>query len=181
MKKEWDVLDVLKHSRHDWLNVIQLIKGNLALKKYDRLDEIIQEVVVKTQSESKLSNLYAPQFASRILVFNWEGHSYQVEFEVEGKSCDLSRVDQPLTEFFTRFTEVLDECCECYGENHLMLTIQLTNESSPRLIFDFQGSILHMDKLKEKVENKSNWNETMDLEELYINNDGVYLVIKIIT
>ncbi|MCD8502937.1 MAG: Spo0B domain-containing protein [Bacillaceae bacterium] len=34
MKKDWDdVLSVLKHSRHDWLNMVQLIKGNLALKK----------------------------------------------------------------------------------------------------------------------------------------------------
>ncbi|UTW70045.1 Spo0B domain-containing protein [Anaerobacillus sp. HL2] len=35
-----------RHSRHDWLNFVQLIKGNLTLKN-DRIEEIIQEVITK--------------------------------------------------------------------------------------------------------------------------------------
>lgn len=33
MTSKKDMLDVLRHSRHDWLNVIQLIKGYLALER----------------------------------------------------------------------------------------------------------------------------------------------------
>ncbi len=33
MEKEKELLEILRHTRHDWLNVMQLIKGNLTLKK----------------------------------------------------------------------------------------------------------------------------------------------------
>ena len=36
MRKEWDTIEVLKHARHDWLNKLQLIKGNLSLIKIDQ-------------------------------------------------------------------------------------------------------------------------------------------------
>lgn len=45
MKKEWDVVEVLKYARHDWLNKIQLIKGNLALNRVDRANDIINTIV----------------------------------------------------------------------------------------------------------------------------------------
>lgn len=57
MEKDWDTVELLRHSRHDWLNKIQLIKGNLTLGKIDRIKEIIDEIVYHTEQESKLSNL----------------------------------------------------------------------------------------------------------------------------
>ena len=41
MTNQLDVINALRQTRHDWLNVMQLIKGNLALKRYDRIEEII--------------------------------------------------------------------------------------------------------------------------------------------
>lgn len=35
-RERWSIVDALSHSRHDWMNKLQLIKGHLSLKKYDR-------------------------------------------------------------------------------------------------------------------------------------------------
>lgn len=180
MKKDWDdVLSVLKHSRHDWLNMVQLIKGNLALKKYDRIEEIIQEIVIKTQQESKLSNLQIPQFANRVLVMNWEQHNFQLEYEVEGTLLNLSSVDVELTTILSTFTEILNNCSKPFGENHLLLTIDSSLQQDLRVVFDFQGSIHPSDQLKELIESKIPLNEKVELEEFYINNDGIFLTVTL--
>ena len=74
MEKEWDIVEVLRHSRHDWLNKLQLIKGNLDLNRIDRAKAIIDEIVIEVQHESKLSNLHIPLFAS--LLFKVELGKY---------------------------------------------------------------------------------------------------------
>ena len=82
MEKEWDIVEVLRHSRHDWLNRLQLIKGNLDLNRIDRAKAYINEIVIEAQHESKLSNFHFPLFASLLLKSNWEQHLFQLEYEV---------------------------------------------------------------------------------------------------
>ena len=67
MKKEWNTIELLRHVRHDWLNKLQLIKGNLDLNKIDRAKEIIDEIVIEAQNETKLSNLHFPNFTLLLL------------------------------------------------------------------------------------------------------------------
>jgi stage 0 sporulation protein B (sporulation initiation phosphotransferase) len=180
MKEEWNILQILRHSRHDWLNVIQLIKGNLALKKYERIEEIIQEVVNQTQHESKLSNLNIPNFTSELLVFNWEkGNHFQLEFEVIGKSSDLNLFEDQLLEWFHQFSIVLNESCEQYGENHLQLTIELLEDELPRFTFDFHGKLIEDEKIKKFVECENNWNEQMKLVESYISKEEFYVTFML--
>jgi stage 0 sporulation protein B (sporulation initiation phosphotransferase) len=76
MKKEWNIIEVLRHSRHDWLNKLQLIKGNLDLNRIDRAKAIIDEIVIETQHETKLSNLHIPLFASLLIRANWESNIF---------------------------------------------------------------------------------------------------------
>lgn len=180
MKNDWNILQILRHSRHDWLNVIQLIKGNLTLKKYDRIEEIIQEVINQTQNESKLSNLQLTQFASEIFVFNWENdHFFQIEFEVVGENVSLKEYEKSLLNWFHRFVYVLDNSCEQYGDNHLLLTIELL-ESSPRFTFDFRGKLLKGDNLCEFINNDSTWNEQLHLVEYTINEDEFYVTFRLV-
>ena len=67
INKEWNTVELLRHVRHDWLNKLQLIKGNLDLNKIDRAKEIIAEIVIETQNETKLSNLNFPNFTLLLL------------------------------------------------------------------------------------------------------------------
>lgn len=180
MKKDWDILQVLRHSRHDWLNFVQLIKGNLALKKYDRIEEIIQEIIEQTQHESKLSNLQLPKFASELLLFNWKNrHNFQIEFEVVGITQNLSHFEESLIKWFEEFTFVLSESCEQYGDNHLLLVIELNDDTSPQVTFDFQGSLIDVTKIKKIVENENNWNEQLKKVECYIRKEEFYFTFKL--
>ncbi|WP_082892657.1 Spo0B domain-containing protein [Rossellomorea aquimaris] len=35
MRENWGVVEALRHARHDWMNDLQLIKGNLDLNRLD--------------------------------------------------------------------------------------------------------------------------------------------------
>ncbi|WP_216829411.1 sporulation initiation phosphotransferase B [Alkalihalobacterium elongatum] len=138
MAKPNEIIDILRHSRHDWLNVIQLIKGNLALNRPERVEEIIQSVIQQSQNESKLSNLNIPALVADLLTFNWENHYYELEIEVIGDVKDLGHYESELHEWCSQLMKLMDQCCDEGTENHLLVTFQLLEEET-RLIFDFQG------------------------------------------
>jgi stage 0 sporulation protein B (sporulation initiation phosphotransferase) len=140
MKKEWDTLSVLRHARHDWLNKIQLIKGNLALDKVERVKEIIDEIIIEARQESKLTNLNLPQFASSLLTCNWENHSFQIEYEVTDSQNIHSLDDQLLASWTEELFTSLDESIEKFQENYLSVTID-PGEDGIRFFFDFSGII----------------------------------------
>ncbi|OIJ16569.1 hypothetical protein BKP37_04855 [Anaerobacillus alkalilacustris] len=180
MKEDWNILQILRHSRHDWLNFVQLIKGNLALKKYDRIEEIIQEIVNQTQQESKLSNLHIPQLASELLVFNWKRNNhFQLEFEVLGPTKNLETFEVTLLHWFLDLANLLNTSCQQFAENHLLITIEVFDEDALRINFDFHGNLLEVNSIKKFVENESSQNEQMELVEFYINNEEFYLVLKL--
>jgi stage 0 sporulation protein B (sporulation initiation phosphotransferase) len=150
MNKDWNTIDVLRYARHDWLNKIQLIKGNLDLNKMDRVQEIIENIVVEAQQEAKLSNLNIPQFASLILTHNWENHSFQLEFDVlDGSKCDYID-DEMLTEWTRSFFACLHSSIKAFAENYLSVTIDPQIEGT-RFIFDFRGIITNKGQIESYI------------------------------
>ncbi|MBU8879546.1 sporulation initiation phosphotransferase B [Bacillus sp. FJAT-29790] len=147
MNKDWNVIEVLRYARHDWLNKIQLIKGNLALNKMDRAKEIIDEIVMEAQAEAKLSNLNLPQFASLLLTYNWENHLFQLEYDVlDGSKCDYLN-DEWLAKWTSSFFACLNSSINCFDENHLSVTIDPQKEAT-RFFFDFRGIITDREQLE---------------------------------
>lgn len=140
MEKEWDIIEVLRHSRHDWLNKLQLIKGNLDLNRIDRVKEVITEIVVEAQHETKLSNLGLPQFASLLFTANWESHAFQLEYEVFEDSEYIKINDFKLTEWTKSLFARLNQTIEAFQENHLSITIEPQSDGI-RFFFDFSGII----------------------------------------
>ncbi|WP_257346298.1 sporulation initiation phosphotransferase B [Pseudalkalibacillus decolorationis] len=140
MKYKWNTIDLLRHARHDWLNQLQLIKGNLSLDKTDRAKEIIDEVVQHAKNEAKISNLRMPLMAELFMTYNWQQNTYRIDYEVIGEERDLSNYDRPLYEWTSHFLIQLEKCIVLDGEPHLMVTIQLLN-SQVRVSFDFAGKL----------------------------------------
>ena len=56
MEKRWTIVEALRHSRHDWLNKVQLIKGNLSLQRMDHINKIIQQIINR-QEENYLHQM----------------------------------------------------------------------------------------------------------------------------
>ncbi|WP_042459159.1 sporulation initiation phosphotransferase B [Neobacillus dielmonensis] len=140
MEKQWDIIEVLRHSRHDWLNKLQLIKGNLDLNRIDRVKEVIDQIVIEAQHETKLSNLGVPHFAALLLRTNWESRSFLLEYEVfeDGDSGKIN--DSALADWSNLFFSCLDQAVDVYQENHLSVTIDPQSEGI-RFFFDFSGII----------------------------------------
>ncbi|WP_270179442.1 Spo0B C-terminal domain-containing protein [Alkalihalobacillus sp. CinArs1] len=152
MSKNWNTFEVLRHSRHDWLNRLQLIKGNLALDHIDRAKEIIEEIIIQSRQEAKLSNLNAPKLTEYILTFNWCNHLFQLDFEVIGDEYDISSYETELIELVARCTEAIEGQVTYPADHHLLLTLQLYHEEI-HLVFDFQGEYANSQKLKDEFEN----------------------------
>nr|WP_263325573.1 sporulation initiation phosphotransferase B [Neobacillus sp. Marseille-Q6967] len=140
MEKEWDIIEVLRHSRHDWLNRLQLIKGNLDLNRIDRAKEYINEIVIEAQHETKLSNFSMPMFVRLLLKTNWEKHAFLLEYEVLNEFSAVKIHDGQITSWTEKFFSCLDQAVEPFQENHLSITIEPQSEGV-RFFFDFSGII----------------------------------------
>ena len=147
MEKEWDIVEVLRHSRHDWLNRLQLIKGNLDLNRIDRAKAVIDEIIIEAQHESKLTNLKMPLFASMLLKANWENHTFKLEYEVLQDSESFQINEVPMTNWTTLLFTCLNDAIEAYQENHLSITID-PQSKGVRFFFDFSGIIIKSELLE---------------------------------
>lgn len=156
MKKEWDPVKLLSHSRHDWLNKIQLIKGNLSLNKVERAEEIIEEIIFQARQESKLTNLKLPNVALLILTYNWESQYIQLEFEVLDETMEIPHPlnDEFIAEWISSFLQLLNSTVKPFSENHLSITIDVQEERL-RFFFDFRGIIMKREPIEAFLQNTS--------------------------
>lgn len=158
MEKEWNIIEVLRNTRHDWLNRLQLIKGNLDLNRVDRVKSIIDEIVIESQQEARLSNLHIPMFASLILRTNWENHLFRLEYEVL-TDTELPEINELyLTTWTKSLFSCLDSAIDTIHDNQMSITID-PHMNGTRFFFDFSGII----KMKERIgqflaePNKTEW------------------------
>ncbi|MBP3951427.1 Spo0B C-terminal domain-containing protein [Halalkalibacter suaedae] len=135
-----DILKALRQTRHDWLNVIQLIKGNLALNRYDRIEEIIEQVTQQSFSESKLSAIEATSVEYFLLTYNWANHPTKLDMDLAGDVFSLFKEEERLLRLCRAVTEKLNDACTKDAENNLLLSF-LFKKDVCELTFDFQGSL----------------------------------------
>ncbi|MBP1914912.1 Spo0B C-terminal domain-containing protein [Lederbergia galactosidilytica] len=142
MKGKEETLTLLQHSRHDWLNRIQLIKGYLALGKVDQAERVIEEIVLESQQETKLTNLGLPEFATLLLLHNWggEGHTFQIEYEFMNDLPTRSINDWALTNWMKGFFQTISNALHPLYGNQLYISIEPL-ENSLSLHFDFVGKL----------------------------------------
>jgi stage 0 sporulation protein B (sporulation initiation phosphotransferase) len=69
--------------RHDWMNEIQLLFGYVKLKKYDKLEGLMENIRVKVQRESYISKLGTPELIVYLFSFQAEVKELILEIEME--------------------------------------------------------------------------------------------------
>ncbi|MGD6816703.1 Spo0B C-terminal domain-containing protein [Metabacillus sp. 84] len=140
--KNWNMVEAISHYRHDWMNRLQLIKGNLSLEKYERVNEIMEEIIIEAQQESKLCNLKAPELAERLISFGWDRHSFSLEYEIIGDTFHLSSIDKWLSAWYGDFFRLLDRCVSEKSDNQLVITMEMFEEMGQvRFFLDFHGML----------------------------------------
>jgi stage 0 sporulation protein B (sporulation initiation phosphotransferase) len=148
MSGNWSVVEALRHARHDWMNDLQLIKGNLDLNRVDKAKQIIEEMVLKAQNESKLSSLKLPNFIEWMMTYNWGKHSVQLEFEVLHIDSGYHLEEKVLLKWCQTFLNKIEEMVEPYAENRLSLSISVFQKEIC-FIFDFTGILNNKNELED--------------------------------
>ncbi|WDF02847.1 Spo0B domain-containing protein [Shouchella hunanensis] len=112
MKDDKEIIKLLSSIRHDWLNAMQLIKGNAALGNHDRITTIINEMVFQTANESRLSSLDLPQAAVTILMQKYMQTNHLLDVEIDGELFSLAKYDEHLTcalrQFFLAYDAIVE-------------------------------------------------------------------------
>lgn len=148
MGENWSTIDILQNVRHDWLNRIQLIKGNISLGKQERAELIMDQIVQEMQQESRLTNLKLPEFAVMMLTHNWEGNKFRLEYEILDEHGSLPLDDKQLTNWMRLFFTELNRAFHPIHDNYLLLTIE-TKLDEIRFLFHLDGIIKDIGALKE--------------------------------
>lgn len=140
MDNEWTTVEILRHSRHEWLNKIQLIKGNLEIGRSDRVRAIIEEIIIESQHEARLSNLKMPQFGELLMTANWQSSAFRCEFEVIDTIKGCTKLDETITAWTRELFTILNESLDGFSENVLTVSIFETNTKNIRFTYDLEGT-----------------------------------------
>jgi stage 0 sporulation protein B (sporulation initiation phosphotransferase) len=77
------MLRLFNHYRHDWMNDIQILFGYVQLKKYDKLQALMEKIKGKVQQESHMSKLGIPSLIIKLLSFQCEVKELKLEVQME--------------------------------------------------------------------------------------------------
>jgi|SRR5690554_4604538 len=149
MEKDLEVVHVLRQYRHDWLNKIQLIKGYLDLGKMEKVQELINEIILQSRNEGDLSNLKIDRVASHLLTFNWGNHPYVLSFEVIGGERNWREQEELILHLLQETFSILDRTAEPGEENELFLVFK--DITQMELEIDFHGQIIDKEMFKNKI------------------------------
>lgn len=146
MNQKEEVIEALQYSRHDWLNRLQLIKGNIALKRIDRVEQLIEEITNQMRTESVLTSLSAVELTHLLLTYNWSAKRFQLQYELD---IDPQRVvidDAFITTLLKRLFLKLNEHCNECSDN--LLHVELIGlDQQLQMNFTLTGRIEKSDEL----------------------------------
>ncbi|MFK2824517.1 Spo0B C-terminal domain-containing protein [Bacillus sp. B190/17] len=138
--ENWTIIRALQHVRHDWMNHIQLIKGYIALGKTEEAERTIEQIVMQAKQEAHLCSLPLPELVKLLVTFNWDQHSFQLEYEVLDKNIRTETNDEQLVSLMISLFDLMERWIEKYADNQLYLSIEGTNDGL-RFFFEFSGII----------------------------------------
>jgi sensor histidine kinase regulating citrate/malate metabolism len=136
------LIDLISHYRHDWMNDIQLLFGYVSLKKYDKLDDCMDKIRTKALQESCTAKLGIPSLVAFFITFRLHYHALTLELEMEQdinlaslpmEHENVSRLIQSIIQLFNSHAEPSDEL-----SNGLSVQFDLESDA---LLFDlvYQG------------------------------------------
>jgi stage 0 sporulation protein B (sporulation initiation phosphotransferase) len=77
------MIDLISHYRHDWMNDIQLLFGYVTLKKYDKLNDCMDKIREKALQESGIAKLGIPSLVAFFVSFRLYYNALALELEME--------------------------------------------------------------------------------------------------
>lgn len=164
MDRNWTTVEVLRQTRHDWLNKIQIIKGNLELNKIDRVKGFIEEIIIETQQEARLSSLNMPKFSELLLTANWESWAFNCEYEIVDVFEASKSIDELMYQWTRGYFQLLGEQLDPFTENMLIIEISKKESKNMCCSFHLQGKLKEQDIVKEFLSTSLTEQQTIDVQ-----------------
>ena len=163
MNKNWTTFEVLRQARHDWLNKIQIIKGNLELNKVESVKGYIEEIIIETQQDARLSNLKLPKFGELLMTANWNNWKFECEYEVIEVFEGLQASDELMYEWTNRYFHMLDQQLDPFTENILTISIYQNKGMDMSCSYHLQGKLKDVESVKQFLSTSVAKQQTIEL------------------
>lgn len=143
-----DVMDLIRHYRHDLLNELQLIHGYASMGKPEKINEKVKRMIEHYQEERKLFGFQCPYFTIWLMSFNWEYSQFQINYRAEDIG-DISNMDLTL---FSSCKEIFSIIPQHTDENHVYKgELEIQKQHELRLEFVFYGPFHKPEKLNAEL------------------------------
>lgn len=170
--KDFEVIQLLQHYRHDLLNKLQLVQGYLSMGKTNKVEEKLEELFSFLNEERKLTGLRTPRLALWLIQFNHIYENFRITYTIDIENQNLEHLDEILTTKCNEFMQYVTKKLDSNQLYEMELTIKETEgNQSIETCFFIDGFV-----------NKSH---TLNIYEEY-NNGSMYetkdgIVIRMIT
>ncbi|TMN21072.1 Spo0B domain-containing protein [Lentibacillus cibarius] len=171
--EERDVIQLLRHYRHDLLNQLQIIDGYLSMGKGEKARIKLADYVGHLQKESKLMNLNAPLFALYVLQLDTLHPNFRSSYYIHSENMDLHQVDQLLVEYFQKIMAITENMIDVMELYELKLHIYDKNSGIVQLELIIDGRFPDLSTL---VETMGKVNEMITVSE---HGDGITCAVCI--
>ncbi|WP_079479538.1 Spo0B domain-containing protein [Halobacillus salinus] len=165
---EKEIIALLRHKRHDWMNQIQLIQGYASLGKQERLMDQIGQIKEEAEQERRLLNSRAPHFTLWMLSFNHDVDQFRLRYELK-EEIDLSRHDLDLLANGRRLFELMEDH-KTDGELYEG-TVTLYKGDQPTVIgmsWEWEGTFRNGNELKKKLDEEGYISTIFEDQELSV-------------
>ncbi|WAA10253.1 Spo0B C-terminal domain-containing protein [Fervidibacillus albus] len=138
--KNWDPIELLRHTRHNWLNKLQVIQAYLTIGNEKRVKELIDEIIFECEQEAKLSNLPFRQLSTFFLTYPFENNPVLLKYEVDSDGTANGTMDEKISMWFQQLMKNINEAVFIGEENEMYIKIEVKNQSI-RFFIHFTGLI----------------------------------------
>lgn len=157
---------LLNHYRHDWMNEIQVLFGYVKLKKYDKLEDLMEKIKDKIQRESYLAKLGVPELVIYLLAFQAEVKeiALRISMEQEIRVNELSVDTNRLLGLVAGIMEASKENARLFPYAEHALNVSFAQEADRLLLgFEYSGEMESarwsslIERLRQKQETDEVW------------------------
>lgn len=139
--------DVLKYSRHDHMNELQIIKAYADLGHYERIKPKIDQYIQRAAQESRMTALVIPDFVEWALTYNWASPKAPVVWSVESIEASWSDIESVMLSCAVALLEGLEARIPLGPEHELFG--ELRGPQDRHILFSYDGIKLEQEVLEE--------------------------------
>ncbi|WP_174613929.1 Spo0B domain-containing protein [Virgibacillus ihumii] len=150
---EEDVIQILRHNRHDLMNHLQIVQGYLSMDKPEKARSKLETFMKLMEEERKLVNLNIPKFALCLIQFNTNYQNFRLSYHIHTARQDLRSLDDMLVEqcryLMGQIADAADEM-ELYMVNLQLNELDEVGKSGVEVKLAVQGNFTSEIKIKRK-------------------------------